>query len=232
MADPVLHFADAHTLADFRTFTARARANDDGAMRLVSNGQILAAYVCTLAPSVLGEALPTVLGLRTMALGRPDAAADADAGAEADDVPVDATVALGSVLDRLARIPEGERRLTVPPVTVTVNWAGVLPPRSGWTTAGTVPCRVLEQAAKDGIAEVARSLPERPGAPVISSARTAVWGRPLDGVPGPVAAGAAFGAYTLGFLEPDGEATVHTNGRWSRVSTSRGHVLVRAAALF
>ena len=217
MTSSSLRFADPHTVADLRTFTARARANDDGGMRLVGAGRVLAAYVCTLRPTVLGEAVPTVLGLRTMALEE-----------EAD---VDTTVALSSVLDRLARMPEGDVVFPVPTVTVTENWSGVLPPRSGWEAAGTVAAEVLEQAAQQGIGEVARSLPERAGAPLVSSARIAVWGRPLAGVPGAVPAGAAFGAFSLGFLQPGTWATVHTNGRWSRLSTARGHVLVRAAAV-
>ncbi|BBE22988.1 hypothetical protein MN0502_18710 [Arthrobacter sp. MN05-02] len=221
MTSPFLRFADPQTVADFRTFTARARANDDGGMRLVAAGPVLAAYVCTLRPTVLGEPVPTVLGLRTMAL-----AADSD-GATA----VDVTVSLGSVLDRLARMGDTDVEFTVPTVTTTENWAGILPPRSGWQHAGTVGCDALDQAAKDGIGEVARSLPDRAGAPLVSSARTAVWGRALAGVTGAIPAGAAFGAFSLGFLEPGGEATMHTNGRWSRLSTRRGHILVRAAAI-
>jgi hypothetical protein len=144
---------------------------------------------------------------------------------------VDTTVALGSVLDRLARMQDGGLQFSVPTVTVNEAWAGVLPPRTGWIPVGSVPGEVLELAAREGIGEVARSLPDRAGAPVVSTARAAVWGRILRGVPGSVAAGAAFGAFGLGFLDPEGEATVHTNGRWSRVSTPRGHILVRAAAL-
>lgn len=213
-----LHFADTQTVADFRTFTTRARANDDGGMRLVAVGSVLAGYVCTLRPTVLGEAVPTVLGLRTMALGE-----------EAD---VDSTVALGSVLDRLARMPEDDVVFPVPTATVTENWTGVLPPRSGWTPVGSVSADVLEQAARDGIAEVARSLPTRAGAPLVSSARTAVWGRPLLDVPGRITAGAAFGAFSLGFLPPEADASIYVNGRWARVSTDRGHILVRTAAVF
>ncbi|WP_434994071.1 hypothetical protein [Arthrobacter sp. Ld5] len=217
MTSSSLRFADPQTVADLRTFTARARAGDDAGMRLVGAGRVLAAYVCILRPTVLGEAVPTVLGLRTMALDE-----------EAD---VDTTVALGSVLDRLARMPEGDVVFPVPTVTVAENWAGVLPPRSEWAAAGSVAAEVLDRAAHQGIAEVAGSLPDRAGAPLVSSARIAAWGRPLDGVPGAVPAGAAFGAFSLGFLEAGTSATVHTNGRWSRISTARGHVLVRAAAV-
>lgn len=217
MTSTSLRFVDSRSVADFRTFTARARANDDGGMRLVVVGRVLAAYVCTLRPTVLGEAVPTVLGLRTMEL--------------ADEAAVDVTVSLGSVLDRLARMDEPDVDFTVPTVTVTENWAGVLPPRSGWTATGTVSSEVLEQAARAGITEVAESLPTGAGAPLVSSARAAVWGRALAGVPGDVPAGAAFGAMSLGFLAPGTDATVHGNNRWSRVSTPRGHVLVRAAAV-
>lgn len=217
MVSGVLRFADPRSVADFRTFTARARANDDGGMRLVAVGRVLAAYVCTLRSTVLGEAVPTVLGLRTMAL--------------AEEAEVDVTVSLGSVLDRLARMGDTDVDFTVPTVTVTENWAGVLPPRSGWSATGTVSAEVLEQAARDGIAEVAQSLPTGAGAPLVSSARVAVWGKPLPGMPGNVPAGAAFGAMSLGFLAPGTDATLHVNNRWSRVSTPRGHVLVRAAAV-
>jgi hypothetical protein len=211
-------FADPQTVADLRTFTARARANDDGGMRLVAAGQVLAGYVSVLRPAVLGEGVPTVLGLRTMALAR-----------EAD---VDVTVSLGSVLDRLARMQGVDVEFSLPTTSVIETWAGILPPRTGWTPVGTVGCDRLEQSAREGVAAVARSLPERPGAPLVSSARTAVWGAPLDGVPGRVPAGAAFGAFSLGFLEPGTEATIHTHGRWSRLSSPRGHVLVKAASVF
>ena len=100
MTTSSLRFADPQTVADLRTFTARARANDDGGMRLVGAGRILAAYVCTLRPTVLGEAVPTVLGLRTMEL--------------AEEADVDTTVALGSVLDRLAHMPAGDVVFPVP----------------------------------------------------------------------------------------------------------------------
>ncbi len=218
MSATSLRFADSRSIADLRTFTARARANDDAGMRLVVVGQVLAAYVCTLRPTVLGEAVPTVLGLRTMAL--------------AEGAALDRTVSLGSVLDRLARLEEGEVLFPLPTVTVTENWAGVLPPRTGWTSGGTVSSDALEEAARAGIAEVAQSLPDRAGAPLVSSARAAVWGRPLPMVAGGIPAGAAFGAMSLGFLAPGTEATLHANGRWSRVSTGHGHVLVRAAAVF
>ncbi|THJ66992.1 hypothetical protein E8P82_05940 [Arthrobacter echini] len=213
-----LRLTDVETVRDFRTLAARARAaDDDGAVRLVGTGGVLAAYVRALGPTVLGEAVPTVLGLRTMALQ--------------DDADVDVTVPLGAILDRLARMPEDGLVLPLPTVSATAAWAGVLPPRSGWIHEGTVAGEVLVEAARAGIAEVAGVLPERAGAPLVSSARIAVWGRELEGVPGRIPAGAAFGGLSLGFLGTGAEATAYSNGRWSRLSTVRGHVLVRAAAV-
>ena len=44
-----------------------------------------------------------------------------------------------------------------------------------------------------------------------------------------VAAGAAYAADALGFLDPQEPVAVRQAGPWWRLSTSRGHVLVRAA---
>ncbi|WP_173401121.1 hypothetical protein [Arthrobacter sp. Br18] len=211
-----LVLADAHVAADFRTFTARARANDDGAIRLQASGPVLAAYVCTLRALTLGESTPTVLGLRTMLLAEP--------------ASVDTTVGLGSVADRLAHLKD-DGVFPVPTVTVTESWAGVLPPRAGWVRAGAVPPGLLEEAAHNGIREVAALVPDRAGAPVVATARGAVWGRPLRGLPVELASGAAFGALSLGFLVAAEAPLLFTNGRWIRLSTSRGHILVRAAAI-
>ncbi len=211
-----LVFPDAQVSADLRTFTSRARATDDGAVRLQANGTVLAAYVCMLRPAVLGEAIPTVLGLRTMPLAEP--------------AQVDVTVALASVSDRLARMRD-DVVLTVPTVTVRQNWAGVLPPRSGWQPAGTLATNALEEAARVGIADVAGSLPDRAGALMVNNRRGTVWGKAIPGAPADLPAGAAFGAFALGFLVDGETPSLFTNGRWTRLSTSRGHVLVRAAAV-
>jgi hypothetical protein len=211
-----LVFPDAQVSADLRTFTARARASDDGAVRLQAAGQVLAAYVCMLRPAVLGEAVPTVLGLRTMPLAQP--------------AQVDTTVALASVTDRLARMQD-DVVFAVPTATVRQNWAGVLPPRSGWEPAGSVANPVLEEAARAGIADVAGRLPERPGALMVNNMRGAVWGRTIPEAPAGLPAGAAFGAFALGFLADGETPALFTNGRWTRLSTSRGHILVRAAAV-
>ncbi|NJC22507.1 hypothetical protein BJ994_001583 [Arthrobacter pigmenti] len=212
-----LAFSDPQVVSDLRTFVGRARAAEDGAVRLQASSNVLAAYVCILGPRILGEATPTVLGLRTMPL---DAASR-----------LDTTVALASVADRLARMEEGDLVLSVPPTTVTETWAGVLPPRSGWRPAGTVPTDVLLDHAREGIREIAQSVPSNHGAIIVNNARGAVWGRNVAEVSTGLPAGAAFGAFALGFCVPGAQANVFTNGRWTRISTPGGHILVRRAAV-
>jgi hypothetical protein len=207
-------FADPRDLADLRTYATRAKAIDDGAVRLQASGSVLAAYVCVLRPRLLGESTPTILGLRTMGLAAP--------------TDVDVTVPLSAVLDRLARAGEDDVDLPVPPSTVNESWAGVGAPRSGWEPAGTLRDAALKQAAEAGIAEVAAIVPDRPGALIVNNARAAVWGRELPGAEG-LPAGAAFAAFALGFLGND-EQRLFRNGRWFRLSGSRGHVLVRTGA--
>lgn len=212
-----LTLAEPQVMLDLRTYVGRARAAQDGAVRLQAVGGVLAAYVCILAPRILGEATPTVLGLRTMPLSEP--------------AQLDTTVALASVSDRLARMGDNDVVLPVPPTTVTEIWAGVLPPRSGWASKGSMPADLLLAAASEGIREVAESVPQSTGAIAVNSARGIIWGRPVQGAPVELPAGAAFGAFALGFLAPGAQVGVFTNGRWARLSTGNGHVLVRQAAV-
>jgi hypothetical protein len=209
-----VRFADSRDLADLRTFVTRAKRIDDGAIRLQAAGSVLAAYVCVLRPRLLGEATPTILGLRTMALAEP--------------AELDSTVSLASVLDRLARSSDDDVELPVPPTTVSESWAGVGAPRSGWELLGTIADAELKSSAEAGVAEVAGLVPENPGALVVNNARAAVWGRGLEQAWG-MPAGAAFAALALGFLA-DGEQRLYRNGRWFRISGQRGHVLVRTGA--
>jgi hypothetical protein len=207
-------FADPRDLADLRTYATRAKAIEDGAIRLQAAGSVLAAYVCVLRPRLLGESTPTILGLRTMALAEPTAA--------------DVTVPLSAVLDRLARAGENDVELPIPPMTVTESWAGVGAPRSGWELMGALPDAQLRAAAEAGITEVAAIVPDKPGALIVNNARATVWGRELKGAGG-LPAGAACAALTLGFLGGD-EQKLYRAGRWFRLSSSRGHVLARTGA--
>jgi hypothetical protein len=209
----LLVLEDQQGYADLRTFMTRARSLDeDGAVRLQAEGTVLAAYVGVLpGRGLLGDG--AVVGLRTMRLARP--------------VSVDATVALGAVADRLARdVTEG---FDVPPLGRPAAWAAVTPPRGGWEPVGSLPSAVLVETARAGIAEVAQGAPSGAGGHAVTDLRQRVWGRLTETVP-PVPAGAAFAAYVLGFLDPaDQEARCHVvaHGRWTRLSSPRGHVLVR-----
>ncbi len=206
-------FADKRDLADLRTFATRAKIVDDGAIRLQAAGSVLAAYVCVLRPRLLGEATPTILGLRTMGLAEPSA--------------IDVTVSLSAVLDRLARAGEDDVELPIPPSTVTESWTGVGAPRTGWELVSALSDSELRHAAEAGITEVAGIVPDQPGALMVNNARASVWGRAMEdtGLP----AGAAFAALTLGFLA-DGDQKLYRTGRWFRLSGTRGHVLARTGS--
>ncbi len=208
---------DAGTLADLRTFVSRARTADDGAIRLQGAGHVLAAYVCVMRGKLLGEGTPTILGLRTMALAAP--------------ADLDVTVSLSAVADRLARMGEGELRLPVPPMSVHESWAGIGAPRAAWQEIATVPAETLIEVAKTGVQEIGQIIPVNPGALLVNNVRASVWGRTMADVPGQIPGGAAFAAYALGFVAPTETATIFLSHRWLRISTNRGHILVKPASL-
>jgi hypothetical protein len=209
-----LRFADPEALEDLRTYVTRARSLDaDGAIRLQSHGRVLAAYVGALPGHGL-MATGAVIGLRVIAL------AEATPGDE--DVDVDVTVSLASVSERLAR--DRISSLAIPPTTVRVGWAAISPPRSGWEPVGTLSVADLKTVALHGIAEIAQNAPEGSGAHVVAALRQQVWARDARTTP-PIPSGAAFAAYALGFLTQE-SARVFAHGRWTRLSTAAGHVLV------
>ena len=203
-----LKFADSDALEDLRTYLTRARSLDtDGAIRLQSNGMALAAYVGVLPGHGL-MVTGAVIGLRVIALAEP--------------MNVDVTVSLASVSERLARARTSS--LSIPPTTVRVGWAAVAPPRSGWEPVGTLSVADLKAVATQGIAEIARGAQKGSGGHVIAALRQQVWARDARTTP-PIPSGAAFAAYTLGFLSQE-KARVLAHGRWTRLSTRTGHVLV------
>ncbi|MFT2751606.1 hypothetical protein [Clavibacter sp. Sh2088] len=227
---PSFALRDALALGDLQTFLGRSARVDDGAVRLIGSGGVLAVYTSVLQPAGLLDRAPTVLGLRTFA-------AETQA-------PVDSVVPIRALLDRLARLegpatgsPGEPVGVLVPPDTATAPWAGISPPRAGWERVADVPAAALRAAARAGIDEVAAAVPSGIGEQIVSRVRGEVWGRPVDGAPD-VVAGGAFAAYSLGFLGPDpapdaeaddGEVpvAVFRTGPWTRLTTSRGHVLVR-----
>jgi hypothetical protein len=203
-----LRFADSEALEDLRTYVTRARSLDaDGAIRLQCRGMALAAYVGVLP----GHGLMTtgaVIGLRVIALAEP--------------ADVDVTVSLASVAERLARGRTSS--LSIPPTTVRAGWAAIAPPRSGWEPVATLSVADLKTVATQGIAEITRGAPEGSGAHGVAALRQRVWARDSQTTP-PIPSGAAFAAYALGFLTQE-SARVFAHGRWTRLSTATGHVLV------
>lgn len=209
-----IDFGDPRGLTDLATFVGRARvAVPDGAVRLqVPVPGVLVVTVAVIeGAGLLGEG--TVLGLRAVPVR------EAGPG-------IDATVTFASVNDRLARHRAGETTLSVPPTTVSPSWAGLTPPREGWERVGSLDAADVTAVAESGIAAIAEGTPEGAGGAAVTGLRRRVWGAMSETVP-PIAAGLAFGAHVLGFVREGEPAAVATCGRWTRISTSRGHVLAR-----
>jgi hypothetical protein len=231
---------DPAALADLQTFVGRAKHIDPaGAVRLVAHGLVLAVY----AGALHGGGAPTVLAMRILALDEPS--------------DVDVTVPVAAMTDRFALVDRARPsrtvlhqdaepiRLALPSMTATgATWAGMEPPRTGWSVEGVVRVADLREAARAGITEVAAGTPQVAGAAAVARLRALVWGRPLAGHD-ELPAGTAFAAETFGFLGSsrssggvdadevfDQEAaqdvvSLHRAGRWWRLSMSRGHVLAR-----
>ena len=214
---------DTLSLGDLRTYIGRAGRVEDGSVRLIAGGGVLAVYAAVLYPAGLLDESPTVLGLRTFALAQPE--------------KFDAVVPVGSLLARLERLSAEPRDATAP-VTValpmqvhSVSWAAISPPRGGWEALPEVPTATLDAVARAGIDEVATAIPTGTGEQIVHRVRSEVWGRPVEAAPH-IPAGAAFAALSLGFLggEPDDIAHVFETGPWTRITTQRGHVLVKRKA--
>jgi hypothetical protein len=207
---------DSTALADLRTYLGRADRIDRASARLVAAEGVLAVYTAVLYPAGLLDETPTVLGLRTVAV---------DEGVE-----LDAVVPIASLAERLQRLEppaEGTIELALPAEVNTVTWAGVAPPRSNWRAVDATTGGVLKRVAEEGIVEVARALPADAGEHLVRRVRSEVWGRPIEGLEH-VPAGAAFATHSLGFLGAPGEQVpVYESGPWTRLSTERGHVLVK-----
>ena len=213
---------DSLALGDLQVFLGRAARVDEGSVRLIGGAGVLAVYVSVLHPAGLLDQSPTVLGLRTFALG-----------AKGD---FDAVVPVRSLLARIESALEDSADATSEPVEVSlpmsvnaVTWAAITPPRGGWVAIDSVPSAVLEEAARAGIDEVAAAIPTGTGEALVHKVRTEVWGRPLD-EPDYLPAGAGFAAVSLGFLGDDEAASVYESGAWTRLTTKRGHVLVKRRA--
>lgn len=220
---PSLTLVDALALRDLKVYLSRAARIEEGSVRLIGGGGILAVYVAVIYPAGLLDEVPTVLGLRTFALTNTDS--------------VDQVVPLRSLLERLNRVDEavtdetGPVTFTVPMGVSTVTWAAISPPKGGWHPLGSIAGGLLDHVARAGIDEVAAAIPTGTGAQLVQRVRAEVWGREVQGLED-VPAGGAFAALSLGFLseDPNEEVRLFESGPWTRLTTTRGHVLIKRKA--
>jgi hypothetical protein len=212
--------ADSQTLDDLQVFLARAARIEEGSVRLIAGSGVLAVYVAVFYPVGLLDESPTVLGLRTVAL------APGEGGVPST---FDSVVPIRSLLTRVEGAQRsGASTVSLPMEVNTVTWAAISPPRGGWRAIGPTTSSVLDQAARSGIDEVAAALPTGAGEQIVRRVRSEVWSRPIPGLEY-VPAGAGFAALGLGFLGED-EVRVYETGPWTRLTTQRGHVLVKRKA--
>jgi len=211
---------DTLALRDIATFLGRAGRVEDGSVRLIGGGGILAVYVAVFYPSGLLDSSPTILGLRTFAILEKDA--------------FDVVVPVASLLMRIERAKNEATddaapvSLSLPMQVNTVTWAAISPPRGGWTPIAPVSSMLLELVGKAGIEEVAANVPTGTGEQIVHRVRSEVWGRPIRSAEH-LPAGVGFAALSLGFIEPGSNEpiAVFETGTWTRVSSRRGHVLVK-----
>lgn len=202
--------ASEHDAADLKTYLERADRLGCEHVWLVGAGGALAAYVAVLTPQGLLDVAPTVLGLRIFERVETD--------------HLDMVVQVRAMLDRLAR---DELAIALPVGQAGIAWTGVAPPRGSWAPVGSMSEIELQLTAKSGIEEVAKA--NGLGTNIVTAVREEVWRRPLnvlgsDGMSVP--AGVAFAAFGLGFLGT-AEARVTSSAAWKRISTQRGHILVK-----
>lgn len=205
---PRLRFADSSTAQDALIFARRAARLLDDEVRLQAAGGTLAMTSAPLAPVGLLDSTPLVIALRAL---RAD-----------PELVCDLVVPAAS----LSADPDDPAALRLPDSAVSAAWAGVSPPRSGWSETGAFPASTIAARAQWGIAAVAEAVPGDPGADAVRAVRAHVWGRPddaLDGLP----LGVAFAAFTMGFIGGDESARVLRSGPWTRITFARGHVIAR-----
>lgn len=213
----LIRFASRRDGAALGAYLERLLHFDKGSVvRFVGVGPAAAAYS---GPPFGGQ---TVLALRLSALQQ---------GTE----PFDVTVLAGKLLDNLSK-DEGE--LLVPDTMVGgPSWAGLLPPRTGWTRVGLISVRELGRAAAQGNADFRfRALGlDRAGLDALGEE---IWSRPVeaaqeaDSDAAQLTLRTAHAAQALGFLGPDSEQTEELAqlariGRWLRVDAPYGTVLQR-----
>ncbi len=177
-------------------------------VRLQGNGFVL---------GVWGGPPLDVVTLRPIALSEP---------VEASDVTVSAL----RLLERVA-VLDDDAPVEVPVAVPGPAWAGLLPPRTGWSAVATVPAGAVHDAVRVGIEAFQRrvdllAVDQRVRAR-LDAVAAEVWGRPVvGGVPLRV----AHAADLTGLLGREGEVTAYASGSWRRLGCPGGSVAVRQGA--
>ncbi len=239
---------DTLAAADLQTYLSRAARVEEGSVRLIAGSGVLAVYTAILYPRGLLDQTPTVLGLRTF-LTAPDVAFDVvvpirsllDRLARVREAAESAAAASeqGAVEEEGrdgddngavdGAVESAPLEVRLPMEAPSVTWAGISPPRGGWRQVGETSYELLQSTAAAGIAEVADAVPTGTGEQLVQRVRAEVWGRPIEALEY-VPAGATFAAESLGFLAEGEPVTILETGPWTRLTTRRGHTLIRRQA--
>ncbi|WP_432174963.1 hypothetical protein [Streptomyces sp. Tue6028] len=224
----VLHLVDAGEAADLAAFLSRLVHYDRAAaVRLQAHGTTLAVF--GRPPSF------EVLAVRTARLAKPYE--------NGLDLTLDVTVSAGELLES---VDESAATATVPAAVTGPPWAGVLPPRGGWTPEPGLPAADAVRAMVAGAVAEFRSrmqelAPERRTRAELDRIGREIWSRPIGDTALPVRA--AHAAQSLGFLRPGRPGTesgaaagesplgLYSSGAWLRLRTPYGSIAVRRAGL-
>lgn len=212
----VLHLADEGEAADLAAFLSRLLHYDRGAaVRLQAAGTALAVF--GRPPSF------EVLAIRAVRLAKPYENGLADT--------LDVTVSAGELLES---VDESAATAVVPGAVTGPPWAGVLPPRGGWTPVPGLPSAdALRAMVGAGVAEfrsrTQELAPERRTRAELDRIGREIWSRGVGDTHLPVRA--VHAAQSLGFLRGGGELALLSSGAWLRLRTPYGSIAVRRAGL-
>ena len=186
-----------------------------GSIRLQASGLVL---------GVWGGPPLDVVTLRPVALSVP--------------LELDVTVSAQRLLDRLQEaasdsvlLPDSVAASNPVPLPDSVSgpaWAGLLPPRGGWSPLATVPASSVFDAVRVGIEAFGRRVAllreEQRTRAALDAVAADVWNRPVvAGVP----LRAAHAAELTGLLGREGEVTAFESPTWQRLSCPGGSVALR-----
>jgi hypothetical protein len=205
---PQLVVPDPVERAGLLAYLGRLVALDDrGAARLQAAATVLGVWggppldVVTLRPVALGSSPPADL---------------------------DITVSAQRLFERVrAATPDGT--IELPPAIPGPAWAGLLPPRAGWSQLAAVPAAAVYDAVRVGVEAFKRRVDllaegDR-SQPALEAVAHEIWSRPV--VAG-VALRAAHAAELTGMLSPAGEVVVYASGPWLRLACPGGSVALRS----